>query len=80
MGAHGSQIKPDDRWKLVLYIRKLQEEFQKKLKVMEKQEISNISGDSGWRQEEFPLKILIIDTQKIQSNEGANNRFQKFQD
>jgi len=26
MGAHGSQIKPDDRWKLVKYIRKLQED------------------------------------------------------
>ena len=26
MGAHGSQIRPDDRWKLVLYIRKLQQE------------------------------------------------------
>ena len=26
MGAHGSQIIPDDRWKLVLYVRKLQEE------------------------------------------------------
>jgi hypothetical protein len=26
MGAHGSQIVPDDRWRLVLYIRKLQEE------------------------------------------------------
>ena len=26
MGAHGSQIRPDDRWKTVLYIRKLQEE------------------------------------------------------
>ena len=26
MGAHGSQISPDDRWKLVLYIRKMQEE------------------------------------------------------
>ena len=25
MGAHGSQIRPDDRWKLILYIRKLQE-------------------------------------------------------
>lgn len=25
MGAHGSQIQPDDRWKLVLYVRKLQE-------------------------------------------------------
>jgi len=25
MGAHGAQIKPDDRWKLVLYVR----EFQK---------------------------------------------------
>jgi mono/diheme cytochrome c family protein len=29
MGAHGSQIITDDRWKLVLYIRKLQEEAQK---------------------------------------------------
>jgi len=26
MGAHGSQIRPDDRWKLVIYIRKLQED------------------------------------------------------
>ncbi len=26
MGAHGSQIRPDDRWKLVKYIRKLQED------------------------------------------------------
>jgi hypothetical protein len=26
MGAHGSQIRPDDRWKLVQYIRKLQGE------------------------------------------------------
>jgi len=26
MGAHGSQILPDDRWKVVLYLRKLQEE------------------------------------------------------
>jgi mono/diheme cytochrome c family protein len=26
MGAHGSQIKPDDRWKLILYIRTLQNE------------------------------------------------------
>jgi mono/diheme cytochrome c family protein len=26
MGAHGTQIRPDDRWKLVMYIRKLQEE------------------------------------------------------
>lgn len=26
MGAHGSQIRPDDRWKVVLYIRKLQGE------------------------------------------------------
>jgi mono/diheme cytochrome c family protein len=25
MGAHGSQIPPDDRWKLVLYTRKLQD-------------------------------------------------------
>jgi mono/diheme cytochrome c family protein len=29
MGAHGSQIQPDDRWKLVLYIRKLQEEAKR---------------------------------------------------
>jgi len=29
MGAHGSQITPDDRWKLILYIRKLQEEKEK---------------------------------------------------
>jgi len=35
MGAHGSQILPDDRWKLVLYINKLQEEFQKKPAVAE---------------------------------------------
>jgi hypothetical protein len=26
MGAHGSQILPDDRWELILYIRKLQED------------------------------------------------------
>ncbi|MBG0858228.1 MAG: cytochrome c, partial [Bacteroidales bacterium] len=26
MGAHGSQVKPDDRWKLVKFIRKLQDE------------------------------------------------------
>jgi len=26
MGAHGAQIQNDDRWKLVLYIRKLQED------------------------------------------------------
>ena len=24
MGAHGAQVRPDDRWKLILYIRKLQ--------------------------------------------------------
>ena len=29
MGAHGSQIRPDDRWKLVMYIRKLQKERSK---------------------------------------------------
>jgi len=29
MGAHGSQIRPDDRWKLVLHIRRLQEEANK---------------------------------------------------
>lgn len=26
MGAHGSQIRDEDRWKLILYIRKLQED------------------------------------------------------
>lgn len=26
MGAHGSQIRPDDRWRLILYIRKIQED------------------------------------------------------
>jgi hypothetical protein len=30
MGAHGSQIQTDDRWKIVLYIRKLQEDGAKK--------------------------------------------------
>jgi mono/diheme cytochrome c family protein len=29
MGAHGSQIRPDDIWMLVLYIRKLQEDRKK---------------------------------------------------
>jgi hypothetical protein len=29
MGAHGSQIRPDDRWKIVLYVRKLQEDAAK---------------------------------------------------
>jgi mono/diheme cytochrome c family protein len=29
MGAHGSQIRPDDRWKLVLYIRTLQDDAVK---------------------------------------------------
>ena len=29
MGAHGSQIRQDDRWKLVMYIRKLQKERSK---------------------------------------------------
>jgi len=29
MGAHGSQIRPDDRWKLILYIRTLQEDASK---------------------------------------------------
>jgi hypothetical protein len=29
MGSHGSQIRPDDRWKIILYIRKLQEEANK---------------------------------------------------
>jgi len=26
MGAHGAQIRPEDRWKIVLYIRSLQHE------------------------------------------------------
>ncbi len=26
MGAHGSQVRPEDRWKVILYIRNLQEE------------------------------------------------------
>ena len=26
MGAYGSQVKPDDRWRIVLYIRQLQKE------------------------------------------------------
>jgi mono/diheme cytochrome c family protein len=30
MGAHGSQIQPDDRWKIVLYIRELQKYDSKK--------------------------------------------------
>jgi len=29
MGAHGSQIRPDDRWKLVLYVRTLQDDALK---------------------------------------------------
>ena len=29
MGAHGAQVRPDDRWKLVLYVRELQKEAQK---------------------------------------------------
>ena len=28
MGAHGAQIKPEDRWKLVLYVRELQKVMQ----------------------------------------------------
>jgi mono/diheme cytochrome c family protein len=30
MGSHGAQIKPDDRWKLVLYVRSLQKEAKGK--------------------------------------------------
>jgi len=26
MGAHGAQVAPDDRWKIILYIRQMQEE------------------------------------------------------
>jgi mono/diheme cytochrome c family protein len=33
MGAHGSQIQTEDRWKIVLYIRKLQEDGAKKTDV-----------------------------------------------
>jgi mono/diheme cytochrome c family protein len=29
MGAHGAQINPDDRWKLVLYVRELEKQAQK---------------------------------------------------
>jgi mono/diheme cytochrome c family protein len=29
MGAHGSQVRPDDRWKIVLYIRTLQDSLAK---------------------------------------------------
>jgi len=29
MGAHGAQVKPEDRWKLVLYVRELQNEALK---------------------------------------------------
>lgn len=29
MGAHGAQIRPADRWKLVLYVRELQKEAEK---------------------------------------------------
>jgi mono/diheme cytochrome c family protein len=35
MGAHGSKIRPDERWKLVLYIRKLQEEAQRTSEIKE---------------------------------------------
>jgi mono/diheme cytochrome c family protein len=31
MGAHGAQIRPEDRWKLVLYIRTLQEDAKRQL-------------------------------------------------
>lgn len=31
MGAHGSQIKPEDRWSLVLYIRNLQGDSERQL-------------------------------------------------
>jgi mono/diheme cytochrome c family protein len=32
MGAHGSQIRPEDRWKIILYVRKLQEEARQNSK------------------------------------------------
>jgi len=31
MGSHASQIQPDDRWKIVLYIRELQKESNKQM-------------------------------------------------
>jgi mono/diheme cytochrome c family protein len=31
MGAHGAQIAPEDRWKLVLYIRTLQEDGKRQI-------------------------------------------------
>jgi|WetSurMetagenome_2_1015567.scaffolds.fasta_scaffold00564_14 mono/diheme cytochrome c family protein len=39
MGAHGSQISPDDRWKLILYIRTLQEDAKKRISDI------NVSGN-----------------------------------
>lgn len=38
MGAHGAQIRPDDRWKLILYVRSLQDEARG---------IVQLSGESG---------------------------------
>jgi mono/diheme cytochrome c family protein len=35
MGAHGSQIRPDDRWKLIIYIRQLQDEAKRKSDIKE---------------------------------------------
>jgi hypothetical protein len=29
MSGYGSQIEPDDRWKIILYLRKLQENYAK---------------------------------------------------
>jgi len=35
MGAHGGQIRPEDRWKIILYIRTLQDEETKKSELKE---------------------------------------------
>jgi hypothetical protein len=35
MGAHGSQIRPEDRWKLIIYIRQLQDEAKRKSDIKE---------------------------------------------
>ncbi len=41
MGAHGSQIRPEERWMVVLYLRKLQEDAKADRAAMEKQNSSN---------------------------------------
>ena len=44
MGAHGSQIRTEDRWKLVLYIRRLQAEAEGNLSLLIMMEIVSISN------------------------------------